>query len=151
MMEQTTARLRKTFHYPTDDDDDDLLPEAFDEEGISLYITPHSCSLLQIPKPPILFTTYSSLTLPPHRARIPNPLTCPRKRNPQCPIRKDPPLTPTPQRRSLHCHALYGPNRFPLSPEHHFSPLYRLPPTFPPPGGYCYPISGRLECKCGCG
>ncbi|KIN05545.1 hypothetical protein OIDMADRAFT_38068 [Oidiodendron maius Zn] len=31
-MEQTTARLRKTFHYPTDDDDEDLLPEAFDEE-----------------------------------------------------------------------------------------------------------------------
>jgi hypothetical protein len=34
IMEQTTARLRKTFHYPIDDDDDSL-PEALDEEGIS--------------------------------------------------------------------------------------------------------------------
>lgn len=32
-MEQTTARLRKTFHYPTDNDEEDDLPEALDEEG----------------------------------------------------------------------------------------------------------------------
>ncbi|APA16080.1 predicted protein [Sclerotinia sclerotiorum 1980 UF-70] len=31
-MEQTTARLRKTFRYPTDSDSDDSLPEALDEE-----------------------------------------------------------------------------------------------------------------------
>ncbi|CZR53282.1 uncharacterized protein PAC_03160 [Phialocephala subalpina] len=31
-MEQTTARLRKTFHYPTDNDEEDDLPEALDEE-----------------------------------------------------------------------------------------------------------------------
>ncbi|KAN0112984.1 hypothetical protein V8E51_005935 [Hyaloscypha variabilis] len=31
-MEQTTARLRKTFHYPTDNDSEDSLPEALDEE-----------------------------------------------------------------------------------------------------------------------
>ncbi|KAF8863497.1 hypothetical protein BDZ45DRAFT_763436 [Acephala macrosclerotiorum] len=31
-MYQTTARLRKTFHYPTDNDEEDDLPEALDEE-----------------------------------------------------------------------------------------------------------------------
>ncbi|KAJ8062360.1 hypothetical protein OCU04_008904 [Sclerotinia nivalis] len=31
-MEQTTARLRRTFRYPTDNDSDDSLPEALDEE-----------------------------------------------------------------------------------------------------------------------
>ncbi|KAI9643910.1 hypothetical protein NHQ30_007261 [Ciborinia camelliae] len=31
-MEQTTARLRKKFRYPTDNDSDDSLPEALDEE-----------------------------------------------------------------------------------------------------------------------
>ncbi|KAG0646178.1 hypothetical protein D0Z07_8359 [Hyphodiscus hymeniophilus] len=31
-MEQTTARLRKTFHYPAGNDSDDSLPEALDEE-----------------------------------------------------------------------------------------------------------------------
>ncbi|RAL64064.1 hypothetical protein DID88_003252 [Monilinia fructigena] len=31
-MEQTTSRLRKTFHYPTENDSDDSLPEALDEE-----------------------------------------------------------------------------------------------------------------------
>jgi len=31
-MEQTAARLRKTFHYPPDNDSEDLLPEALDEE-----------------------------------------------------------------------------------------------------------------------
>ena len=36
-MEQTTARLRKTFHYPVDNDSDDGLPEALDEEGIFTY------------------------------------------------------------------------------------------------------------------
>jgi hypothetical protein len=35
-MEQTTARLRKTFQYPTDNDSEDSLPEALDEEGVSL-------------------------------------------------------------------------------------------------------------------
>jgi hypothetical protein len=34
-MEQTTAKLRKTFRYPTDNDSDDSLPEAMDEEGSS--------------------------------------------------------------------------------------------------------------------
>jgi hypothetical protein len=34
-MEQTTARLRKTFQYPADNDDDDSQPEALDEEGLS--------------------------------------------------------------------------------------------------------------------
>jgi hypothetical protein len=38
-MEQTTARLRKTFQYPTDDDDDSL-PEALDEEGMFPYLHP---------------------------------------------------------------------------------------------------------------
>jgi hypothetical protein len=33
-MEQTTARLRKTFHYPADNDSEDSLPEALDEEGL---------------------------------------------------------------------------------------------------------------------
>jgi len=48
-MEQTTARLRKTFQYKTDDiDSDDSLPEALDEEG---------------PSPPLPFTP--SATLPP--------------------------------------------------------------------------------------
>jgi len=32
-MEGTTSRLRKTFHYPADNDDDDSGPEALDEEG----------------------------------------------------------------------------------------------------------------------
>ncbi|RDW82088.1 hypothetical protein BP6252_03200 [Coleophoma cylindrospora] len=31
-MDQTTSRLRKTFHYPDDNDSDDSLPEALDEE-----------------------------------------------------------------------------------------------------------------------
>lgn len=31
-MEETTARLRKTFRYPVDGDEDDDLPEALDEE-----------------------------------------------------------------------------------------------------------------------
>ncbi|KAA8564971.1 hypothetical protein MFRU_008g01820 [Monilinia fructicola] len=31
-MEHTTSRLRKTFHYPTENDSDDSLPEALDEE-----------------------------------------------------------------------------------------------------------------------
>ncbi|KAL3422459.1 hypothetical protein PVAG01_06615 [Phlyctema vagabunda] len=31
-MDQTTARLRKTFRYPTENDSDDSLPEALDEE-----------------------------------------------------------------------------------------------------------------------
>ncbi|RFU34170.1 hypothetical protein B7463_g2109, partial [Scytalidium lignicola] len=31
-MEETTARLRKTFRYPSDDDSDDSLPEVMDEE-----------------------------------------------------------------------------------------------------------------------
>jgi hypothetical protein len=35
-MEQTTARLRKTFQYPTDNGSEDSLPEALDEEGVSL-------------------------------------------------------------------------------------------------------------------
>jgi hypothetical protein len=33
-MEQTTARLRKTFQYPTDNDSEDSLPEVLDEEGV---------------------------------------------------------------------------------------------------------------------
>jgi hypothetical protein len=32
-----TARLRKTFHYPADEDAEDSMPEALDEEGWSLY------------------------------------------------------------------------------------------------------------------
>jgi hypothetical protein len=32
-MEQTSAKLRRTFRYPTDGDEDDDLPEALDEEG----------------------------------------------------------------------------------------------------------------------
>ncbi len=32
-MEQTTSRLRKTFHYPTENDPEDDLPEALDEDG----------------------------------------------------------------------------------------------------------------------
>jgi hypothetical protein len=35
-MEQTTARLRKTFQYPTDNDSEDSSPEALDEEGTFL-------------------------------------------------------------------------------------------------------------------
>jgi len=31
-MQQTTSRLRKAFHYPTDNDSDDTLPEVIDEE-----------------------------------------------------------------------------------------------------------------------
>lgn len=42
-MEQTTARLRKTFRYPTDGDEDDDLPQALDEEG--LYSRPFLSSL----------------------------------------------------------------------------------------------------------
>jgi len=38
-MEQTTARLRKTFQYKNDDDSDESLPEALDEEG-TLKATP---------------------------------------------------------------------------------------------------------------
>jgi hypothetical protein len=45
-MEQTTARLRKTFHYPTDNDSEDSLPEALDEEGIL-----HSNTLIPNPQP----------------------------------------------------------------------------------------------------
>jgi hypothetical protein len=30
-----TTRLRKTFHYPADDDAEDSMPEALDEEGLS--------------------------------------------------------------------------------------------------------------------
>lgn len=36
-MEHTSARLRKTFHYPVDGDGDDDLPEALDEEGIVTF------------------------------------------------------------------------------------------------------------------
>jgi hypothetical protein len=43
-----TTRLRKTFHYPADDDADDSMPEALDEEGLSrsiqLFYTPKSLS-----------------------------------------------------------------------------------------------------------
>lgn len=35
-MEQPASRLRKTFQYPTENDSDDLLPEAIDEEGQSV-------------------------------------------------------------------------------------------------------------------
>ena len=48
-MEQTTARLRKTFHYPTDNDSEDSLPEALDEEGVSLSF---KLSLLPPNRPP---------------------------------------------------------------------------------------------------
>lgn len=48
-MEQTTARLRKTFQYPTDNDSDDSLPEALDEEGVSLSF---KLSLLPPNRPP---------------------------------------------------------------------------------------------------
>ena len=51
-MEQTTARLRKTFHYPTENDSEDSLPEALDEEG-----TAHSYSL----PPPVSLSAQVSL------------------------------------------------------------------------------------------
>jgi hypothetical protein len=40
-MEKATARLRKTFHYPTDNDSDDSLPKSLDEEGPSASVTLH--------------------------------------------------------------------------------------------------------------
>jgi hypothetical protein len=42
-IKSTTARLRRTFHYPGDDDDDsaDSQPEAMDEEG---KVTPRHTS-----------------------------------------------------------------------------------------------------------
>ncbi len=48
-MEQTTARLRKTFQYPTDNESEDSLPEALDEEGVSLSF---QLSLLLLKRPP---------------------------------------------------------------------------------------------------
>jgi hypothetical protein len=38
-MEQTAARLRKTFHYPADTEPEDLLPDALDEEGTFPFIS----------------------------------------------------------------------------------------------------------------
>lgn len=60
-MEQTTARLRKTFQYPADNDSDDSSPEALDEEGLSTPSQPHHTSLV------VAFSTpfkrhYSNLT-----------------------------------------------------------------------------------------
>jgi len=46
-MEQTTARLRKTFHYLAHNDSEDSLPEALDEEGTFLsppFLQNHSAS-----------------------------------------------------------------------------------------------------------
>jgi hypothetical protein len=51
-MEQSTARLRKTFHYPAEDDSE---PEALDEEG-------QSCSTnFILPRLPIHIDTDTSL------------------------------------------------------------------------------------------
>jgi len=44
-MEQTTAKLRKTFRYPSEDDPNDFLPEAMDEIGTSLSAFSPSASL----------------------------------------------------------------------------------------------------------
>ena len=36
MLGMATARLRKTFHYPADNSDDDDTPRDLDEEGIQV-------------------------------------------------------------------------------------------------------------------
>jgi hypothetical protein len=45
-MEQTTARLRKTFQYPTDNDSEDSLPEALDEQGKITSLLQQSSAVL---------------------------------------------------------------------------------------------------------
>jgi hypothetical protein len=56
-MEQTTARLRKTFHYPTDNDSENYLPEDLDEEGI-LFTFPFQ-QVISLSPPTRLFTDSS--------------------------------------------------------------------------------------------
>ena len=41
-MDQTSAKLRKTFRYPTEDDSEDSLPEAMDEQGSFTTFQPRS-------------------------------------------------------------------------------------------------------------
>ena len=54
-MEGTTARLRKTFRYPAENDSDDSLPEALDEEGLSLpnFLLPSIIAAFSFPIPPL--------------------------------------------------------------------------------------------------
>jgi hypothetical protein len=76
-MEQTSAKLRRTFRYPTDGDEDDDLPEALDEEG---YFPVSSFLSLTSIYPSIYPLTYThTLTLstlpfsPLHSMKTPQP------------------------------------------------------------------------------
>jgi len=57
-MERTSAKLRKTFRYPTDDDSEDSLPEAMDEQGtFTTLLTIFNLQPSLCPSPPLSHRT----------------------------------------------------------------------------------------------
>src|SRR5687768_17889633 len=99
-----SARLRKTFHYPADDDASNSDPEAMDEQGT--YLPAHS-PCLPLPRSwPNISLRARILHRPPHR----------RKHNPKHPIPHSPPRPPHPLLPPVPHNRLPPENNPPLPP-----------------------------------
>lgn len=118
-MEHTTSRLRKTFHYPTENDSDDSLPEALDEEGMfEPRHLPHAIHPCIHPS--------RRLTPLPYRTRESHPAPHNTPHKIQHPLHPNPPLSPTHKHNPLLPYPLQRNHFSPQHLIHHVSSIYRI-------------------------